>query len=202
MTVHITFLIPAWKDALVSRAARQVGRSPPLFQVMTICPQRVWSKNLVLVKVAVIDFHQFIYVRAWARDRSYQSPRTNYTHIVEQTHSEKRCRSRICCPAESALWFPRCAVGRRPGWWECCSSAAKEIEEANANAGSIDMDGRGNDAVSNDKKDDNESRPGDEAGLAGWANKSLRCTEIELTRVLYVKPLDQRLLQATIACLR
>ena len=75
MTVHIPFLIPAWKDALASRAARQVGRSPPLFQVMTICPQRVWSKNLVLVKVAVIDFHQFIYVRAWARDRSYQSPR-------------------------------------------------------------------------------------------------------------------------------
>ena len=38
--------------------------------------------------------------------------------------------------------------------------------------------------------------------LQEWANKSLRCTEIELTRVLYVKPLDQRLLQATIACLR
>ena len=38
--------------------------------------------------------------------------------------------------------------------------------------------------------------------LQEWANKSLRCTEIELTRALYVKPLDQRLLQATIARLR
>lgn len=33
------------------------------------------------------------------------------------------------------------------------------------------MDGSGNDAVSNDEKDDNESRPGDEAGLAGMGQQ-------------------------------
>ena len=64
------------------------------------------------------------------------------------------------------------------------------------------MDGSGNDAVSNDKKDDMRVDLVMKLALQEWANKSLRCTEIELTRVLYVKPLDQRLLQATIACLR